>query len=104
MMCVAAMLLAVGTAAHAQTSAPAPADPQLKGAQSIPIPTRIVSDSVGVSATLLTHGSVRRIFGKEIADTYAVVQLTISNRNADARSCCMERISTSAIGRWEARG
>jgi hypothetical protein len=43
-----------------------------------------VQKSVGVTAVLLTQPAVRRIFGKEIANTYAVVQLTISNRNADA--------------------
>jgi uncharacterized protein (DUF2249 family) len=43
-----------------------------------------VRDSVGVTAVLLTQPSVRRLFGKEIANTYAVVQLTISNKSADA--------------------
>jgi hypothetical protein len=41
-------------------------------------------DSVGVTAVLLTRPSVRRLFGAEIANTYAVVQLNISNNNADA--------------------
>jgi hypothetical protein len=43
-----------------------------------------VHDSVGVTAVLLTQPSVRRLFGREIADTYAVVELIISNRSADA--------------------
>lgn len=54
------------------------------GAVTIPLPARTVNDAVGVSATLLTHKSVSRIFGKEIADTYAVVQLTVTNRNREA--------------------
>ena len=43
-----------------------------------------VRENVGVTAVLLTQPAVRRLFGKEIANTYAVVQLTISNRSADA--------------------
>jgi predicted secreted protein len=43
-----------------------------------------VQNSVGVTAVLLTQPAVRRIFGKEIANTYAVVQVTISNKSPDA--------------------
>jgi hypothetical protein len=43
-----------------------------------------VHDSVGVTAVLLTQPTVRRLFGREISDTYAVVQLTISNTSGDA--------------------
>lgn len=50
----------------------------------VELPTPTVNGSVGITAVLLTQGSVRRLFGKEIANTYAVVQLTISNRNPDA--------------------
>jgi hypothetical protein len=46
--------------------------------------TSTVQDSVGVTAVLLTQGSVRRLFGKEISDTYAAVQITISNKSSDA--------------------
>ena len=42
-----------------------------------------VRDNVGVTAVMLTQKAVQRIFGKEIAKTYAVVQLIISNRSAD---------------------
>jgi hypothetical protein len=65
-------------------AAQTPTEKQLSEAKSIPLPARTVSSSVGVSATLLTWDSVRRLFGKEIANTYAVVQLTVSNRNPDA--------------------
>jgi hypothetical protein len=83
--CMAAILLVSAAAAHAQPPpATLAAEKQLKDAPSIPLPARTVSNSVGVSATLLTHHSVQRIFGKEIASTYAVVQLTVSNRNPDA--------------------
>ncbi len=43
-----------------------------------------VNANVGVKAVLLTQGAVGRLFGKEIANTYAVVQLAISNKSADA--------------------
>jgi hypothetical protein len=43
-----------------------------------------VHDAVGVTAVLLTQRSVQRVFGKEIANIYAVVQLTISNNSQDA--------------------
>ena len=86
--CVASGLVANAQNAGGQSIVPqGPADKTAKpadGATVIPLPARTVHDSVGVSATLLTHGSVRRIFGKEIANTYAVVQLVISNRNPDA--------------------
>ncbi len=42
-----------------------------------------VRDNVGVTAVMLTQKAVQRIFGKEIAKTYAVVQLTVSNRSPD---------------------
>jgi hypothetical protein len=43
-----------------------------------------VQDNVDVTAVLLTQGAVRRLFGKEIASTYAVVQLTVSNKSPEA--------------------
>ena len=43
-----------------------------------------VQGSVSITAVLLTKHSVQRLFGKEIADTYAVVQVSISNKGADA--------------------
>lgn len=53
--------------------------------EGVELPAKItVQNNVGVTAVLLTQPSVRRLFGKEIADTYAVVELTISNRSADA--------------------
>src|ERR1035437_3196325 len=53
--------------------------------EGVEIPAKsTVRDSVGVTAVLLTQPAVRRLFGKEIANTYAVVQLTISNKSADA--------------------
>jgi hypothetical protein len=57
---------------------------RLKAAEGISLPARTVNSSIGVSATLLTYDAVSRLFGKEIANTYAVVQLTISNRNSEA--------------------
>ncbi len=53
--------------------------------QGVELPAKAnVHDSVGVTAVLLTQPTVRRLFGREISDTYAVVQLTISNTSGDA--------------------
>jgi len=46
----------------------------------LPVPNT-VSDSVGVTAVLLTKGAVGRLFGNDIANTYVVVQLVISNKS-----------------------
>ena len=43
-----------------------------------------VSGSIGVTAVLLRQASVKRLFGAAIEKAYAVVQLTISNKNPDA--------------------
>jgi hypothetical protein len=43
-----------------------------------------VSFSVSVDAVLLPPSVTKRIFGKEISDHYAVVQLTVSNHNPGA--------------------
>ena len=56
---------------------------EAKGGVVLPAPNT-VNANVGVKAVLLTQGAVGRLFGKEIAHTYAVVQLTISNKSADA--------------------
>jgi hypothetical protein len=82
------LALVCAATASAQNAPPAPpATPlakELANSPSIPLPVHTVNNSVHVSATLVTHGAVRRLFGKEIANTYAVVQLTISNSNPDA--------------------
>jgi len=59
--------------------------PTLPPADGMPLP--VISDvqsSVSVEAVLLPSSIARRIFGKSIADNYAVVQMTISNHNQDA--------------------
>jgi hypothetical protein len=50
---------------------------------SLPVPNS-VSDKVSVTAVLLTQRAVGRLFGKDIASTYAVVQLAISNKSLNA--------------------
>ena len=57
--------------------APAPTDPRLRV-------TSDVGSSVTVDAVLLPRNVAGRIFGNDIARHYAVVQLTISNRNGSA--------------------
>jgi hypothetical protein len=57
----------------------------LDKAEGVPLQAKAtVQSSVGVTAVLLTQPAVGRLFGKEIANTYAVAQLTVSNRSADA--------------------
>jgi hypothetical protein len=62
---------AVALAAEAKNGVPLPAMSTVHG-------------SVSVTAVMLTEGSVRRLFGREIAKTYAVVELTVSNKSPDA--------------------
>lgn len=52
--------------------------------EGIKLPSRSVHQSVRVEAVLLPYPVANRIFGKEIANTYAVIELTISNKSADA--------------------
>lgn len=43
-----------------------------------------VNGNVSVQAVLIPRGDARRIFGKEIADNYAVVELNVGNKSQDA--------------------
>lgn len=50
-----------------------------------PLPTQItVTDSVRASAVLIPRVDARRIFGKEIADNYAVIEVNVGNKSSDA--------------------
>jgi hypothetical protein len=50
-----------------------------------PLPATInVSDKVNVEAVMLPRDVARRVFGKEVADNYAVIEVNISNRSNDA--------------------
>lgn len=42
-----------------------------------------VTSNISVEATLIPAGIARTVFGKEIANNYAVIALTVSNRSAD---------------------
>jgi hypothetical protein len=57
----------------------------LTGNQGIPLKADLtVKGNVSVQAVLIPYEIGRRVFGKEIAKKYAIVQLTINNRSADA--------------------
>lgn len=50
-----------------------------------PLPVRInVGGNVTASAVLIPRVDARRIFGKEIADNYAVVEVNVGNKSPDA--------------------
>jgi hypothetical protein len=50
-----------------------------------PLPAAInVRDNVNIEAVMLPRDVSRRVFGKEIADRYAVIEVNISNRSNDA--------------------
>lgn len=50
-----------------------------------PLPATInVSDNVNIEAVMLPWDISRRVFGKEVADNYAVIEVNISNRSKDA--------------------
>src|SRR5438105_4503737 len=57
-----------------------------KAAKNAPeLATRInVSTNVHAQAVLIPHVDARRIFGQEIADHYAVVEVNIGNKSPDA--------------------
>ena len=66
------------------TYAQAPA-PAIASADTIVLQTQNnVSSSVSVDSVLLPYKVAKKTFGAEIADNYAVVQITISNHNSDA--------------------
>jgi hypothetical protein len=78
-----------GTGAAAQTSQKGVAQPQsatgLAGKQGIPLQTDLtVKGNVSVQAVLIPYEIGRRVFGREIAKNYAIVQLTINNKSSDA--------------------
>jgi hypothetical protein len=82
---VLAILLPAFAETHALDKEKSAAMLDTAAKEGVEVPAKsTVRDSVGVTAVLLTQPAVRRLFGKEIANTYAVVQLTISNRSADA--------------------
>src|SRR5438067_5968112 len=43
-----------------------------------------VGESVTASAVLIPRVAARRIFGKEIADNYAVIEVNVGNKSPDA--------------------
>src|SRR5450755_788551 len=82
---VLAILLPAFAETHALDKEKSAAMLDTAAKEGVEVPAKsTVKDSVGVTAVLLTQPAVRRLFGKEIAKTYAVVQLTVSNRSADA--------------------
>jgi hypothetical protein len=52
--------------------------------QGIKLPMTTVNKSIRVEAVLLPFAVANRVFGKEIANTYAVIELTISNKSSDS--------------------
>jgi hypothetical protein len=50
-----------------------------------PLPATInVADNVNIEAVMLPREISRRVFGKHVADNYAVIEVNISNRSKDA--------------------
>ncbi len=77
-------------AAAAQTATPPNIDPAtlrlIQDAAQKGVPLNSVSsvqDNVSVAAVLLPKSVSKVVFGKEIADKYAVIELTIANHNQD---------------------
>lgn len=52
-------------------------------AKGFPLTTQTVADNVSVEAVLLPANVCKKVFGKEIAQNYATVELTISNRSQE---------------------
>jgi hypothetical protein len=59
-------------------------DLQKAAKNGLPMSTQIsVRDNVSAQAVLIPHGDARRIFGKEIAERYAVIEVNVGNKSAD---------------------
>ena len=70
-----------------QTNTVTVSDSSLKTAhdQGLPLTTvSNVSDQTSVEAVLIPASLARRIFGKEVANNYAVIELTVSNKDSKA--------------------
>jgi hypothetical protein len=83
----ACRILAISAVLVTQTAGAQTANtPDLNAAQQgIPLRANLnVTDNVSIEAVLLPKNVCSRVFGKEIANNYAAVQLTISNRSDQA--------------------
>jgi hypothetical protein len=71
---------------RAQTVDAATKQKLLDAAQSsFPLPAKLnVADNVSIEAVLLPERVCREVFGKEISENYATVELTVSNRSHEA--------------------
>jgi uncharacterized Zn-binding protein involved in type VI secretion len=71
----------------AAATAPAKADAAIDNAGKKGVPLAVtsnVADEASLQAVLIPAGLARRIFGKEVAQNYAVVEVIISNRDTKA--------------------
>jgi hypothetical protein len=69
------------------TTAPAKSDPAIDNAGKKGIPLTVtsnVNDEASLQAVLIPASLARKIFGKEVAQNYAVVEVIISNRDTKA--------------------
>ncbi len=77
---------------HGQTSAKADGAAQAQkkvltdaASAGTPLPTTItVQDNVNVEAVMLPQEISRRVFGKDVSENYAVIEVNISNRSNEA--------------------
>jgi hypothetical protein len=77
------LLLCLSCAALAQNSQDRKLDQAIKNGA--PLQTRAsVGDKVRAQAVLIPRVDARRIFGKEIADNYAVIEVNVGNKSEDA--------------------
>src|SRR5688500_11305121 len=78
-----ALLLCLSCAALAQNTQDKKLDQAIKNGA--PLQTRAsVGDQVRAQAVLIPRVDARRIFGKEIADNYAVIEVNVGNKSEDA--------------------
>jgi hypothetical protein len=71
-------LLAIASLANAQNSNPKPQS-------GTPLATQVtVGNSVTAQAVLISRIDARRIFGEEIANNYAVIEVNVGNKSPDA--------------------
>src|SRR5271165_1708902 len=68
-----------------------------------PLPVTInVADNVNVEAVMLPRAITKRVFGKDVANNYAVIEVNISNRSKDA-ALVLESLLID-VSEWELAG
>ncbi len=68
-----------------------------------PLPATInVADNVNIEAVMLPKKITNRVFGKDVAENYAVIEVNVSNRSSDA-ALILQSIFIELAGNYSTR-